>query len=152
MLIKTPTKFFLVSGIGEGDTSLTAFDGALLNAGIANTNLLKVTSILPPGCKEIKPIKLPFGALVPVVYALKVSSTRDELISAGVGVGIPVNRNKPGLIMEYSCIGGKREAEMTMPQMTIEQYIPDSTNSCSQLQSALSAHVPRGFFSNKHRN
>lgn len=122
MLIKTPTKFFLVSGIGEGNTPLNAFDDALLNAGIANTNLLKVTSILPPGCRKIKPIKLPFGAIVPVVYALKISSTRDELISATVGVGTPVNKNKPGLIMEYSCIGGKREAERIVREMVEEGF------------------------------
>ena len=112
----------MVSGIGEGSTHLNAFDDALLNAGIANTNLLKVTSILPPGCRKIKPIKLPFGALVPVVYALKISSTRDELISAGVGVGVPVNKNKPGLIMEYSCIGGKKEAERILCEMIEEGF------------------------------
>ena len=122
MLIKTPTKFFLVSGTGEGNTSLTAFDDALLNAGIANTNLLKVTSILPPHCREIKPIKLPFGALVAVVYALKISSTRDELISATVGVGIPANKNKPGLIMEYSCRGSKKEAQRIVGEMIEEGF------------------------------
>jgi len=122
MLIKIPTKFFLVSGIGEGNTPLTAFDRALLNAGIANTNLLKVTSILPPYCREVKPVRLPFGALVPVVYALKISSTRDELITATVGVGIPVDKSKPGLIMEYSCIGGKKEAERLLIEMIREGF------------------------------
>lgn len=122
MLIKTPTKFFLVSGVGEGSTSLNAFDDALLDAGIANTNLLKVTSILPPHCKKIKPVRLPFGALVPVVYALKISSTRDELIAAGVGIGIPANKNRPGLIMEYSCIGGKKEAGRILREMVEEGF------------------------------
>lgn len=122
MLIKTPKKFFLVSGDGEGNTPLTAFDDALLDAGIANTNLLKVTSILPPNCREIKPIKLPFGAIIPVVYALKISSTKDELIAASVGAGIPVNEDRPGLIMEYSCIGSKKEAERIVREMVEEGF------------------------------
>lgn len=122
MLIKTPTKFFMVSGFGEGITSLNAFDSALMNAGVANTNLLRVTSILPPGCKEVKPFKLPYGALVPVVYSLKTSSTKDELISAGVGAGIPVDKEKPGLLMEYSCRGSKKEAERILREMVEEGF------------------------------
>jgi len=122
MIIKTPTKFFLVSGTGEGNTPLTAFDKALLNSGIADTNLLRVTSILPPSCREVKPFRLPFGAIVPVVYASKISSTRDELITAAVGAGIPSDPAKPGLIMEYSCIGGKKEAEKILREMIEEGF------------------------------
>jgi len=122
MIIKTPTKFFLVSGIGEGNTPLTAFDKALLNAGVANTNLLKVTSIPPPSCKEVRPFRLPFGAIVPVVYALKISSTKDELITATVGMGIPQDGKKPGLIMEYSCIGGRKESERILCEMVEEGF------------------------------
>jgi len=122
MLIETPTKYFMVSGTGEGGTPLNAFDDALLNASVANTNLIRVTSILPPACKEIKPFKLPYGALLPVVYSVKTSSTRDELVSAGVAAGIPVNNKKPGLLMEYSCIGGKKEVDRILREMVEEGF------------------------------
>jgi arginine decarboxylase len=37
------------SGTGTGQTNLAAFDAALWNAGIANFNLIKLSSIIPPG-------------------------------------------------------------------------------------------------------
>lgn len=36
-------------GTGEGPTPLAAFDAALLNAGVANYNLIALSSIIPPG-------------------------------------------------------------------------------------------------------
>ena len=41
MIIKTPTKFFLVKGSSEGFSLLNAFDGALLASGVGDTNLVK---------------------------------------------------------------------------------------------------------------
>jgi arginine decarboxylase len=115
-----PTKFFLVAGHSEGMTPLNAFDSALLDAGIGNTNLVKMSSILPPGAEKIKPIKLPLGALVPVAYASKVSSQVDEVISAGVAVAIPKDSKKNGLIMEYSAAGHKEEIERIVRHMAEE--------------------------------
>jgi len=51
MLCNTPTKFFMATGSSEGYTELNSFDGALLNAGIGNTNLVKMSSIVPPHCQ-----------------------------------------------------------------------------------------------------
>ncbi len=39
----------LTTGIGEGPTPLAAFDAALLNAGVANYNLLCLSSVIPAG-------------------------------------------------------------------------------------------------------
>jgi arginine decarboxylase len=39
----------VTSGTGEGPTSVAAFDAALLNAGVANYNLIALSSIIPPG-------------------------------------------------------------------------------------------------------
>ncbi len=104
MIIKTPTKFFLVSGSSEGFSLLNAFDGALLASGVGDTNLVKMSSILPPGCIEIKPppVPLPQGALVPTAYASLYSDVAGEVISAAVAIGIPKDANRAGLIMEYS--------------------------------------------------
>lgn len=104
MIIKTPTKFFLVSGSSDGFSLLNAFDGALLASGVGDTNLVRMSSILPPGCTEIKPrpTALPQGALVPVAYAAITSDVPGETISAAVAIGIPEDANLAGLIMEYS--------------------------------------------------
>jgi arginine decarboxylase len=115
-----PDKFFLVAGHSEGITPLNAFDSALIDAGIGNTNLIKMSSILPPYSKKIKPVKLPLGSLVPLAYASKVSSVVDEVISAGVACAVPVDEDKNGLIMEYSAPGHKEEIEKIVRHMAEE--------------------------------
>ena len=104
VIIETPSKFFLVSGSSEGFTLLNAFDGALLASGVGDTNLVKMSSILPPGCQEMnpRPVSLPQGALVPIAYASLCSDAPGEVISAAVAIGIPEDETRAGLIMEYS--------------------------------------------------
>ncbi len=117
MICQTPSKFFLVSGSSEGYTPLNSFDGALLNAGIGNTNLVKMSSIVPPACKEISPVSLPYGALVPTAYSAITSDLEGEVISASVAVAIPEDSEKPGLIMEYSSRGRKEDIERIVVKM-----------------------------------
>lgn len=116
MIIKTPTKFFLVSGSSEGFSLLNAFDGALMASGVGDTNLVRMSSILPPNCEEIKPppVPLPQGALVPVAYASLNSDVPGEAISAAVAIGIPKDVNCAGLIMEYSA---KAEENIVVEQV-----------------------------------
>jgi len=104
VIIKTPTKFYLVSGSSDGFTLLNAFDGALLASGVGDTNLVKMSSILPPGCQKMnpRPVQLPQGALVPVAYASLCSDVPGDVISSAVAIGIPKDENRAGLIMEYS--------------------------------------------------
>ncbi len=73
MIIQTPTKFFLVSGSSEGFSLLNAFDGALLASGVGDTNLVKLSSILPPGCKEIKPPPVPLPQGVSSLWHTRLS-------------------------------------------------------------------------------
>jgi arginine decarboxylase len=95
VIIETPTKFFLVSGSSEGFTLLNAFDGALLASGVGDTNLVKMSSILPPGCLEMnpRPVALPQGALVPIAYASLCSDAPGEVISAAA-IGIPEDETR----------------------------------------------------------
>lgn len=120
MIFKTPTKYFLVSGASDGFTPLNAFDGALLQAGIGNTNIIKMSSIVPPRCKLISPIALPPGALVPAAYASITSDVPGEIISAGVAIALPKDKNRNGLIMEYSGKGKKDQIEEKVRQMALE--------------------------------
>jgi len=120
MLCQTPTKYFLVAGTAEGYTPLNAFDGALLDSGIGNTNLVKMSSIIPPNCEESEPIQLPYGALVPVAYASISSDLEGEVISAAVAAAFPRDTSKPGLIMEYSARGHKEDIEDIVRRMAQE--------------------------------
>ncbi len=109
MIIKTPDKYFLVKGFAEGDTELNAFDNALLAAGVGNTNLVRMSSILPPSCQEVAPVKLPYGALVPIAYADEASSIPGETVSAGVALGVTDDPTLPGVIMEHHMHGSEDE-------------------------------------------
>ena len=120
MIFKTPTQYFLVSGASDGYTALNAFDAALLQAGIGNTNIVKMSSIVPPHCERISPISLPPGALVPAAYACITSDVPGEIISAGVAIALPEDENQNGLIMEYSAKGEGRKIEETVRNMAVE--------------------------------
>jgi arginine decarboxylase len=110
----------MVSGASEGFSSLNAFDGALLRAGIGDTNLVKMSSIVPPRCQLISPVPLPPGSLVPTAYASITSDVPGETIASAVAVALPKEPQYAGLIMEYSARGSKAEIEETVRRMATE--------------------------------
>ncbi len=120
MIFKTPTRYFLVSGASDGYTPLNAFDGALLQAGIGNTNIVKMSSIVPPHCQRIAPVPLPPGALVPAAYAAITSDIPGEMISAAVALALTEDPDRPGLIMEYSSRGRREAIEEIVREMVKE--------------------------------
>ncbi len=101
MFNNTPNIYTIKAASAEGFSELNAFDIALLKSGVGNTNLVKMSSILPPNCKKQDKIELPLGSLVPVAYASLTSSKRGQRIAAAVAIGIPKDKNKNGLIMEF---------------------------------------------------
>ncbi len=115
-----PNLLSLVKGTGEGITPLNAFDQALLNAGIGNLNLIKVSSILPAGV-ELSPLpEIEAGTLVPTVYSSLVSNVAGETISACVGAGF--SADSFGLLYEYSHRGEARTAEEVVQKMVEEGF------------------------------
>ena len=98
-----PSSYIMVSGIGEDQFQLVSFDKALFSSKIANYNLVKVSSILPPGCKEDNMINVKQGSILFTAYA-SISSCESGIISAAVGVGIPQSIDEIGVIMEFSCM------------------------------------------------
>ncbi len=112
MAIKdVPTNFFLVAGKGDAEYELNAFDIALLDAGIGNTNIVRLSSILPPNARLIEPVKFKLGELISVAYASKISSIKGEIIAAAIAVAIPKDKSLNGLIMEHSGAGTAEEIE-----------------------------------------
>jgi arginine decarboxylase len=122
--IPRPTRFYLTAGASEGHTPLNAFDGALLSANVGDVNLVKLSSILPPGCKRAKePWPLEGGALTPVAYASITSHLPGELIAGAVAVAVPKDSALPGVIMEYSARGDAKSAERIVRQMAKEAFV-----------------------------
>jgi len=119
-LLPTPKKYFITAASAEGDSKLTAFDNALLKARIGNLNLLRVSSILPPGCEYADDLEIPAGSLVPVAYGSIVSDVPGEVIGAAVGVG--TSSNDFGVIMEYSGKCTAEEAKAMITKMVKEAF------------------------------
>jgi len=119
-LLPLPKKYFVTAAASEGETRLTAFDGALLKARVGNTNLLRVSSILPPGCEYDPDLIIPPGSLLPVAYGSITSAEPGEVISAAVAVGIQAEGF--GVIMEYSGRCSKAIAEAEVTRMVEEAF------------------------------
>lgn len=119
-MLPTPTRYSLVSGSAEALTPLTAFDQALIAAGIGNVNLLKVSSVLPPGAEYVERLVVPPGSLLPVAYATMCSSVPGELIAAAVAVGHSPDTH--GVIMETSGHLTKEEIEERIRAMVAEAF------------------------------
>ncbi len=80
----------VVSGHGEGKTTLSAFDAALSSAGVYNYNLIKLSSIIPPASivKKIDSFDSPnseYGDRLYVVMAEYRSQEVGKYIAAGFG-------------------------------------------------------------------
>ena len=120
MVLPTPTKFFVTAGSAEGNTELTAFDNALLQARVGNVNLLRVSSILPPGARFTPDLAVPPGSLLPIAYGSIVSAIPGEKIAAAVAVGI--SKDSFGVIMEFSGKCTQEEAEAKVLIMVREAF------------------------------
>ncbi len=119
-MLPLPKKFLVTAASAEGKTELTAFDAALLAAGVGNTNLLKVSSILPPGCEFDAGLVIPPGSLLPIAYGEIVSDVPGTCIAAAIGVGIKTGSF--GVIMEFSGECSKAEAEKRVRTMVEEAF------------------------------
>ncbi len=119
-MLPTPKKFFVTAGSSEGKNPLNAFDNALLKGRIGNLNLMRVTSILPPGVAYCPGLEIPPGSLVPTAYGYIISDIPGEFIAAAVGVGF--SHDTFGVIMEYSGKCSKDDATQAIERMLAEAF------------------------------
>ena len=104
-----PKKIFLTKGVGVNKDKLTSFESALRNAGIAEYNIVSVSSILPPNCKIIPKEKglkfLKPGQILFCVLARNETNEPNRLISSAIGVAIPKNNGSHGYLSEHHYFG-----------------------------------------------
>ncbi len=104
-----PKRVFFTRGVGKHRHNLESFEAALRDAGIAHCNLVKVSSIFPPGCKIIsrktgQPCLVP-GQITYVVLAEARTDEPNRLVSAGIGLAIPAAGDRYGYISEHHGYG-----------------------------------------------
>jgi arginine decarboxylase len=100
---------FFTRGVGKHRHKLQSFEVALRDAGIAPLNLVKVSSIFPPGCKIVPRLRglktLKPGGITYCVMADSSTNEPNRLVSAGVGLAIPAKGEHYGYISEYHGYG-----------------------------------------------
>ena len=105
----TGKAIFLTKGVGRHREKLTSFELALRDARIAEFNLVRVSSIFPPGCKVVS-IQDGLKTLTPgqIVYTVMYDNSTDEphrLIAASVGLAIPADKDQYGYLSEHKSFG-----------------------------------------------
>jgi arginine decarboxylase len=104
-----PKKVFLTKGVGKHKEKLSSFELALRSARIERFNLVNVSSIFPPGCKHItKSAGLKYledGQIVFTVMSRNSTNEPNRLISASVGLAIPMDKSHYGYLSEHYAFG-----------------------------------------------
>ena len=99
-----PSKAFLTKGVGRHKYQLKSFEQALKKAGIAQQNLVQVSSILPPKCKIISREKglemLVPGSISFCVMARADTNEHGRLVASSIGVAVPKNGKNWGYLSE----------------------------------------------------
>ena len=102
-------EIFLTRGVGRHREKLASFELALRDARIAEYNIVRVTSIFPPGCKLI-PVKegvkkLTAGQVLFTVVAESSTNEPHRLIASSIGVAIPRDKSHYGYLSEHHSYG-----------------------------------------------
>lgn len=104
-----PSKMFFTKGVGKHKERLTSFEVALRDAGIAQFNLVRVSSIYPPQCKIVSKTEglkhLEPGQIVHVVMSQAETKEPRRLMAASVGVAIPKDPTNYGYLSEHHGFG-----------------------------------------------
>lgn len=113
-----PKRVFFTRGVGKHRKNLQSFEVALRDAGIAQLNLVRVSSIFPPDCKIISRRAglemLKPGQITFCVIAETRTDEPNRLVSAGIGLAIPAKGERFGYISEHHGYGmtEKKTADM----------------------------------------
>ncbi len=104
-----PKKIFLTKGVGTHKEKLSSFELALRDAGIAPFNVVRVSSIYPPYCKQIsKEAGLKYlspGQITFTVLAECATNEPNRLIAASVGMALPKRPDQYGYLSEAHTYG-----------------------------------------------
>ncbi len=104
-----PRRIFFTTGVGIHSEKLTSFEMALRDAGIAQHNLVRISSIFPPECEILDRDEgvalLRPGQVVFCVLSEAASNEPSRRVGATIGVALPTDRSHYGYISEHHAYG-----------------------------------------------
>ena len=134
-LFYVPKMMFFVRGKGIHKDQLTSFELALRDAGIADLNLVSVSSIKPSRCKIVSKQEgrkyLVPGQIVFNVMARSATNEPNRLIAATIGLARPVDDTQYGYLSEHHSTGetaqkaGDYAEDMAMEMLASIIGLPD---------------------------
>lgn len=115
-----PARVFLTKGVGRHKYQLKSFEDALRKAGVAQQNLVQVSSILPPRCRVISREKglqeLTPGEICFCVMARSDTDEHGRLVASAVGIAVPKDKNKWGYLSEVHGHGMNQQEAADMAE------------------------------------
>ncbi len=107
--MELPCEIFLTKGVGRHREKLASFEMALRNAKLATFNLVRVSSILPPGARIVGRKaglrRLGPGQILFVVMSDNATNEPHRLIAASVGIAKPKEPSHYGYLSEHHSFG-----------------------------------------------
>ena len=104
-----PKGIFFTNGVGVHKDRLSSFELSLRDAGIEKANLVTVSSIFPPHCRELSRKEgeklIRPGQIVHCVMARQDTNEPNRLIAASIGVARPADPNMYGYLSEHHSYG-----------------------------------------------
>src|SRR6204780_4861255 len=104
-----PKAIFFTHGVGNHKDRLSSFELALRDAGIEKANLVTVSSIFPPHCKEISRKEgerlIKPGQIVHCVMARQDTNEPNRLIAASIGLARPADKGGQAHLSEHHISG-----------------------------------------------
>jgi arginine decarboxylase len=124
-----PKRYFLTKGIGIHEKELRAREEALRDAGIEACNLIKISSVIPPGCERItreEGLKGIYpGMMTFAVQAISETNEPSQVVTAGIGLAQPKDPQFFGYLTEVEETMGIEAADVAqdVEEMAIENLI-----------------------------
>jgi len=142
-------KIAITSGKAEGPSKLNAFDNALLDAGIGDVNLIKVSSIIPADSKFVELPQLKPGDMINCVLAHATSDKEGDVITAVIAVA---TSDDFGCVVEHSDVNKDPEEVrenavfmvkemMKIREMEIKEIIVEEINHTVQKEGSVVAAI-----------
>lgn len=104
MPVLIPEYYCLVAGVGVHKEDKNAQDMAGHEAGIADRNVITVSSVLPPGCREISKeqylARTRPGQIILVIDGQCKTNEEGQIAAAALAVAIPDDPEEPGYFTE----------------------------------------------------
>jgi arginine decarboxylase len=122
-----PTRVFMVSGVGVHEHERVALQHAMRSAGVADCNLLKVSSVIAPGVRIISAEEgmrlLRPGNIVTAVIATAQTDQPHQRVAPALAWAKPEKAGVPGYIAEIEEEMAKGKSEATATKQVGEEVL-----------------------------